>query len=233
MKINYNRPELTRSEIEKRQDFDSILKQIKSVKPYLFKKILFYGAIGLASITGIIIFNSNTYKTTKNKTYDSKITLNNTAITSKNETLLIKSDETVKSTRYVKNNSKIIKNEVVITSSIEKSDEIANEVKTDFYQKSNLPSISGVENGDISKEQFLNAKNIEIANSATILSFKVNYFKISDFIEKPIIGNVLTDDLKNEIISYHNQLPISITEIKALTYKDEVISLPSIRLFIK
>jgi hypothetical protein len=51
MKINYNRPELTRSEIEKRQDFDSILKQIKSVKPYLFKKILFYGAIGLASMT--------------------------------------------------------------------------------------------------------------------------------------------------------------------------------------
>lgn len=229
MKINYNRPELTRSEIEKRQDFDSILKQIKSVKPYLFKKILFYGAIGMASITGIIIFNSNTYKTTKIKTYDSKITLNNTAITSKNETLQIKSDESVKSTRYVKNSSKIIKNEVIITSNIEKS----NEVKTDFHQKSNLPSISGVEYGDISKDQFLNAKNIEIANSATILSFKVNYFKISDFIEKPIIGNILSDDLKNEIIAYHNQLPISITEIKALTYKDEVISLPSIRLFIK
>jgi hypothetical protein len=111
------------------------------------------------------------------------------------------------------------------------------EIKTDTKQihqsKSLLPKISGVEYGSISSDQFLNAKKVETSNSSKIVSYSINYFKISNFIEKEIIGDELPDELKNEILTYHNQLPVSITNIKYIDTNNQVNSLPSIRLFIK
>jgi hypothetical protein len=234
MKLNYNRPELSSSEIEKRQDFNTILNQIKTVKPYLFKKILFYGAMGLSSIAGIFILNSTTLKTSTKKTYGTKITLNKTNYS--NKPLLINKDvnPTISANKPLKS---------VINSTIEKVNfqeqkvDFTPEIKTDTKQihqsKSLLPKISGVEYGSISSDQFLNAKKVETSNSSKIVSYSINYFKISNFIEKEIIGDELPDELKNEILTYHNQLPVSITNIKYIDTNNQVNSLPSIRLFIK
>jgi hypothetical protein len=234
MKLNYNRPELSSSEIEKRQDFNTILNQIKTVKPYLFKKILFYGAMGLSSIAGIFILNSTTLKTSTKKTYDTKITLNKTI--SSNKPLLINKD--VNPTISV---NKPLKS--VINSTIEKVNfqeqkvDFTPEIKIDTKQiqqtNSLLPKISGVEYGTISSDQFLNAKKVETSNSSKIVSYTINYFKISNFIEKEIIGDELPDELKNDILTYHNQLPVSITNIKYIDTSNQVNLLPSIRLFIK
>ena len=234
MKLNYNRPELSSSEIEKRQDFNTILNQIKTVKPYLFKKILFYGAMGLSSIAGIFILNSTTLKTSTKKTYGTKITLNKTI--SSNKPLLINKD--VNPTISV---NKPLKS--VINSTIEKVNfqeqkvDFTPEIKIDTKQiqqtNSLLPKISGVEYGTISSDQFLNAKKVETSNSSKIVSYTINYFKISNFIEKEIIGDELPDELKNDILTYHNQLPVSITNIKYIDTSNQLNSLPSIRLFIK
>jgi hypothetical protein len=234
MKLNYNRPELSSSEIEKRQDFNTILNQIKTVKPYLFKKILFYGAMGLSSIAGIFILNSTTLKTSTKKTYGTKITLNKTI--SSNKPLLINKDvnPTISANKPLKS---------VINSTIEKVNfqeqkvDFTPEIKIDTKQiqqtNSLLPKISGVEYGTISSDQFLNAKKVETSNSSKIVSYTINYFKISNFIEKEIIGDELPDELKNDILTYHNQLPVSITNIKYIDTSNQVNSLPSIRLFIK
>jgi hypothetical protein len=234
MKLNYNRPELSSSEIEKRQDFNTILNQIKTVKPYLFKKILFYGAMGLSSIAGIFILNSTTLKTSTKKTYGTKITLNKTNYS--NKPLLINKDvnPTISANKPLKS---------VINSTIEKVNfqeqkvDFTPEIKIDTKQiqqtNSLLPKISGVEYGTISSDQFLNAKKVETSNSSKIVSYSINYFKISNFIEKEIIGDELPDELKNEILTYHNQLPVSITNIKYIDTNNQVNSLPSIRLFIK
>jgi hypothetical protein len=234
MKLNYNRPELSSSEIEKRQDFNTILNQIKTVKPYLFKKILFYGAMGLSSIAGIFILNSTTLKTSTKKTYGTKITLNKTI--SSNKPLLINKDvnPTISANKPLKR---------VINSTIEKVNfqeqkvDFTPEIKIDTKQiqqtNSLLPKISGVEYGTISSDQFLNAKKVETSNSSKIVSYTINYFKISNFIEKEIIGDELPDELKNDILTYHNQLPVSITNIKYIDTNNQVNSLPSIRLFIK
>jgi hypothetical protein len=234
MKLNYNRPELSSSEIEKRQDFNTILNQIKTVKPYLFKKILFYGAMGLSSIAGIFILNSTTLKTSTKKTYGTKITLNKTI--SSNKPLLINKDvnPTISANKPLKS---------VINSTIEKVNfqeqkvDFTPEIKIDTKQiqqtNSLLPRISGVEYGTISSDQFLNAKKVETSNSSKIVSYTINYFKISNFIEKEIIGDELPDELKNDILTYHNQLPVSITNIKYIDTSNQLNSLPSIRLFIK
>jgi hypothetical protein len=234
MKLNYNRPELSSSEIEKRQDFNTILNQIKTVKPYLFKKILFYGAIGFTSIAGIFILNSTTLKTSTKKTYGTKITLNKTI--SSNKPLLINKDvnPTISVNKPLKS---VINSTIKKVNFQEQKVNFTPEIKIDTKQiqqtNSLLPKISGVEYGTISSDQFLNAKKVETSNSSKIVSYTINYFKISNFIEKEIIGDELPYELKNEILTYHNQLPVSITNIKYIDSNNLVNSLPSIRLFIK
>lgn len=234
MKLNYNRPKLSSSEIEKRQDFNSVLNQIKTVKPYLFKKILFYGAIGLTSIAGIFILNSTTLKTSTKKTYGTKITLNKTLISKKSQQnhkavnpMVLRNIPSRKVTASIFHETEIFEQKTETTSEMK--------VERKTYQQTNslLPKISGVEYGAISADQFLNAKKVEIASSTKIVSFKINYFKISNFIEKEIIGDELPNELKNEILTYHNQLPVSITNIMCVDTNNQLKSLPSIRLFIK
>lgn len=234
MKLNYNRPKLSSSEIEKRQDFNSVLNQIKTVKPYLFKKILFYGAIGLTSIAGIFILNSTTLKTSTKKTYGTKITLNKTLISKKSQQnhkavnpMILRNIPSRKVTASIFHETEIFEQKTETTSEMK--------VERKTYQQTNslLPKISGVEYGAITADQFLNAKKVEIASSTKIVSFKINYFKISNFIEKEIIGDELPDELKNEILTYHNQLPVSITNIMCVDTNNQLKSLPSIRLFIK
>ena len=234
MKLNDNRPKLSSSEIEKRQDFNSVLNQIKTVKPYLFKKILFYGAIGLTSIAGIFILNSTTLKTSTKKTYGTKITLNKTLISKKSQQnhkavnpMVLRNIPSRKVTASIFHETEIFEQKTETTSEMK--------VERKTYQQTNslLPKISGVEYGAITADQFLNAKKVEIASSTKIVSFKINYFKISNFIEKEIIGDELPDELKNEILTYHNQLPVSITNIMCVDTNNQLKSLPSIRLFIK
>lgn len=234
MKLNYNRPKLSSSEIEKRQDFNSVLNQIKTVKPYLFKKILFYGTIGLTSIAGIFILNSTTLKTSTKKIYGTKITLNKTLISKKSQQnhkainpMILRNVPSRKVKASIFHETEIFEQKTETTSEMK--------VERKKYQQTNslLPKISGVEYGAISADQFLNAKKVEIASSTKIVSFNINYFKISNFIEKEIIGDELPDELKNEILTYHNQLPVSITNIMCVDSNNQLNSLPSIRLFIK
>lgn len=234
MKLNYNRPELSSSEIEKRQDFNTILNQIKTVKPYLFKKILFYGTMGFASITSIFILNSTTLKTSTKKTYGTKITLNKTILPNK-------SCNTSIDKKPINSMNKPLKNEISIKNEkedfVEQKDviipEIKLNVKANGKRNSILPSISGIENGTITSDQFLKAFKVEIGNSSKIVRYKINYFKISTFIEKEIIGDELSDDLKKDILTYHNQLPVSFTNIISIDTNNQISLLPSIRLFIK
>lgn len=76
-KLIFNRPKISSKEINEKQDFDFLLNQLKTVRPYLFKRIIFYGAIGLSCSVGIIILTSNSiYKKNKeNKAYEKIITL--------------------------------------------------------------------------------------------------------------------------------------------------------------
>lgn len=234
MKLNYNRPELSSSEIEKRQDFNTILNQIKTVKPYLFKNILFYGAIGLTSIAGIFILNSTTFKTSTKKTYGTKITLNKTKLpnksynTSNDVKPIISMSKPLKNETNIKNEKEDFHDEIV-----EFTPKIKTEIKANKQRNSIFPSISGVEYGTITRDQFLNAVKVEIANSSKIVSYKINYFKISNFIEKKINGDELSEELKKDVLTYHNQLPVSITNILSIDTNNQVNSLPSIRLFIK
>jgi len=75
-KINFNRPVISSVEIEKRQDFETTLKKYKSIQPNLFRKVFFYGSIGLSCIGGFVFLktHSNTTISTKKK-YENKNTL--------------------------------------------------------------------------------------------------------------------------------------------------------------
>lgn len=236
-KINFNRPIISTEEINKRQNFDAVLMQLKTVKPYLFKKILFFGSIGISCISGIILLNTSTqFPTIKNKAYEEKSTLikekvNNTPVQFSINTQ--KSNFQLKKKSSQKRESKI----AVTISSVNKVEPI--EVQYENHslipqlKKTNLPSVSGVENGEISIEKFLNSDKIEVKQPFEIVRYKLNYFKINDYVTLSFEGDHIPKEIKEEIVNYHNNFPVTITNIIVKSNQLEAFNTSSIQLFLK
>lgn len=210
-KVIFNRPKISSKEINDKQDFDFLLNQLKTVRPYLFKRILFYGAIGISCSVGIIMLTSNSiYKKNKDKkAYEKIITLKKTNLgvsPNKSSRINIVPSKVVRprKSHFIKLDEKLDDQKIIFHP-------IINDLIS--LNPSKLPSISGIENGQITQNQFLKAKQIDAPNYIEIQSYTVNYFKISDFVSIDVIGSSIPDSIKEEIINYSSGLPVSFTNI--------------------
>ncbi|MBP6755392.1 MAG: hypothetical protein KA210_04530 [Bacteroidia bacterium] len=230
-KVIFNRPKISSKEINEKQDFDFLLNQLKTVRPYLFKRIIFYGAIGLSCSVGIIMLTSNSiYKKNKeNKAYEKIITLKKTNLgvnPNKLSRINIVPSKVVHSRKshFIKLDEKLDEQKIIFHPII---NDLIN------LNPSNLPSISGIENGQITQNQFLKAKQIDVPNYIEIQSYTVNYFKISDFVSIDVIGSSIPDSIKEEIINYSSGLPVSFTNIIMKHLHNDKKNRMAIQLFIK
>lgn len=230
-KVIFNRPKISSKEINKKQDFDFLLNQLKTVRPYLFKRIIFYGAIGLSCSVGIIMLTSNSiYKKNKEKkAYEKIITLKKTNLgvnPNKLSRINIVPSKVVRprKSHFIKLDEKLDDQKIIFHSII---NDLIN------LNPSNLPSISGIENGQITQNQFLKAKQIDVPNYIEIQSYTVNYFKISDFVSIDVIGSSIPDSIKEEIINYSSGLPVSFTNIIMKHLHNDKKNRMAIQLFIK
>ena len=230
-KVIFNRPKISSKEINKKQDFDFLLNQLKTVRPYLFKRIIFYGAIGLSCSVGIIMLTSNSiYKKNKEKkAYEKIITLKKTNLgvnPNKLSRINIVPSKVVRprKSHFIKLDEKLDDQKIIFHS-------IINDLIS--LNPSNLPSISGIENGQITQNQFLKAKQIDAPNYIEIQSYTVNYFKISDFVIIDVIGSSIPDSIKEEIINYSSGLPVSFTNIIMKHLHNDEKKRMAMQLFIK
>ena len=230
-KVIFNRPKISSKEINKKQDFDFLLNQLKTVRPYLFKRIIFYGAIGLSCSVGIIMLTSNSiYKKNKEKkAYEKIITLKKTNLgvnPNKLSRINIVPSKVVRprKSHFIKLDEKLDDQKIIFHS-------IINDLIS--LNPSNLPSISGIENGQITQNQFLKAKQIDAPNYIEIQSYTVNYFKISDFVSIDVIGSSIPDSIKEEIINYSSGLPVSFTNIIMKHLHNDEKKRMAMQLFIK
>lgn len=230
-KVIFNRPKISSKEINEKQDFDFLLNQLKTVRPYLFKRIFFYGAIGLSCSVGIIMLTSNSiYKNNKEKkAYEKIITLKKTNLRvnpNKLSRINIVPSKVVRprKSHFIKLDEKLDDQKIIFHS-------IINDLIS--LNPSNLPSISGIENGQITQNQFLKAKQIDVPNYIEIQSYTVNYFKISDFVSIDVIGSSIPDSIKEEIINYSSGLPVSFTNIIMKHLHNDEKKRMAMQLFIK
>src|SRR5580693_8379950 len=84
-KININRPEISSEEIEKKKDFDSVLKQNAIITKPFYKKPLFLSGVAIAVIAVVTTIVLTNKKTTTNP----QTTNNNQQITTGKDSLAL------------------------------------------------------------------------------------------------------------------------------------------------
>lgn len=255
-KVNLDRQNLSSSYIEKKQDFNHVLKSAKMTKMPTWKSPWFYGAVGLSTVAIVaVVLTENNFK---NETNDKTATLKE----SKNEIEAGKSINTAPSIEKKRTSAKTIvaaynpqftgsfikvtngnslkselsKDEVLTTieeqlpiteTPIEKVKEVKLVTKTSFIGQ---PSIAGIASGVISIEKFKNTSIIESNSSFEITSYEVQYFNGQQDITAVIRSNKIPENIKEQIIENNLDEMIFITGIKGIDENGKIRKLPAINL---
>jgi hypothetical protein len=255
-KVNLDRQNLSSSYIEKKQDFNHVLKSAKMTKMPTWKSPWFYGAVGLSSvaITALVLSENNF----KNETLDTTSTLKekSTELPKKKTMKMAASFEAMSKTtnplvtayrsnvfapeiEASKNNT--VENKLVdltaespmdehldvIDSPVEPAKETRTVVKTFF---SGQPTIAGVASGIIRVESLKNTSIIESNSSFEITSYEVQYYNGKQDITAEIRSNKIPENIKEQIIENNLDEMIFITGIKGIDENGKLRKLPSINL---
>jgi hypothetical protein len=255
-KVNLDRQNLSSSYIEKKQDFNHVLKSAKMTKMPTWKSPWFYGAVGLSSIviTAFVLSENNF----KNETHDITSTLKekSTELTTKKTSKIASSFEALpkktnplvtayhsnvfasetqaNSTIKVENKlvdpaseSRLENHSDVVDSSVEPLMETRTGIKKNF---SGQPTIAGVASGIIRVESLKNTSIIESNSSFEITSYEVQYFNGRQDITTEIRSNKIPENIKEQIIENNLDEMIFITGIKGIDENGKLRKLPSINL---
>jgi hypothetical protein len=239
-KVNLDRTKLTSSYIQEKQDFDKVLKNSRLTKTPTFKSPWFYGAVGLSSVAVATMmltdFDKKIEKNEKNATHlnvESGIKKGTVVMAS---VLPMESIEPQKKEEQKKRNSfsGAVKSETRIEAEKKPKGEIVNDVvqvaepvKTQPKYRSEFPTINRLSSGKLSVSDLLNAEGIEINEEYKIVSYNVLFFNGARDLSVQISGNVLPQNIKEQISKYNVGQMVFFTDIKGLTSDGRVKNLPS------
>jgi len=255
-KVNLDRQNLSSSYIEKKQDFNHVLKSAKMTKIPTWKSPWFYGAVGLSTvaIVAMVLTENNfkdetnektaTLKESKKEIEASKSTNTRPSIekktTSAKTIVAAYNPKFTGSFNKVTNSnslkSELSKDEVVTTieeqlpiaeTPVETVKETKAVTKTSFIGQ---PSIAGIASGVISIEKFKNTSIIESNSSFEITSYEVQYFNGKQDITAVIRSNKIPENIKEQIIENNLDEMIFITGIKGIDENGKIKKLPAINL---
>jgi hypothetical protein len=251
-KVNLDRQNLSSSYIEKKQDFNHVLKSAKMTKIPTWKSPWFYGAVGLSSvaIVAMVFTNYNIKKELDDKKATLKINNNpSKAVIAKNAS---KSMEEAPITQIAAAHSSTLQKEalspnpsdlkienVTIETKVDNAKEFISAPlaesttqisKTPVKRQIGQPTINGIANGIIRVDHLKNSNLIESNSSFEITSYEVQYFNGRQDVVAQIRSNAIPEELKDQIIANNVGEMIFITGIKGLDENGKIVKLPSINL---
>lgn len=251
-KVNLDRQNLSSSYIEKKQDFNHVLKSAKMTKMPTWKSPWFYGAVGLSTVAIVaMVLTENNFK---NEANDKKATLKTNNLPSKpviakneangnKETPIaqISTDQSITLQRdAISSNPSDLKIEnVSIETKVDNVKEVINTPlaesttqisKTPVKRQIGQPTINGIANGIISVDHLKNSNLIESNSSFEITSYEVQYFNGRQDVVAQIRSNAIPEELKDQIIANNIGEMIFITGIKGLDENGKIVKFPSINL---
>lgn len=243
-KINLDREKLTKDYIESKQNFESVLTTIKTSKSTIFKNGWFYGTVGFAGFATIVGFN---VLLSNNETNENTATLN---FKDTNVINIAKSINIAQSTISYEDKMEVTNEAFVkvkeatktpVPTQAKKSDiqtEIVNHEKTELpvvnevvktpvttiksNAKINTPSISGVFNGDITWEKFMQGE-ITLSDGFVVKQFSLYYASRAGDKTVTIDGAKVPQNIIKEIESIGLNQTIFITNIIAENNEHELI----------
>jgi hypothetical protein len=225
-KINVGRKKLPSEYIQSKQNFDLVLGGVKPSKPSFWKSVWFYGTIGMAGATSIVGYKFYKSEKQLNETLITQETtlkkeINNydfipVRSIAYDEAPLVVVDETQMSSQKKKMMEKKGrdvsvdgKKDVELINNIESNSEMqeviiaksedsfnASPIIQKKQAKSNMPSVSGVYNGDISWESFKEGV-VFVNEDISVKQFSIQYStRLGDK-----IASVKGDRIPSEVVS--------------------------------
>ena len=251
-KVNLDRQNLSSSYIEKRQDFNHVLKSAKMTKIPTWKSPWFYGAVGLSSVAilAMVFTNYNIKKELDDKKATLKINNNpSKAVIAKNASksmeeipnahIATAQSSTLQKEALSTNQSDFKIEKVSIETNVDNTNEIVSEPaaesttqisKAPVKRQIGQPTINGIANGIIRVDHLKNSNLIESNSSFEITSYEVQYFNGKQDVVAQIRSNAIPEELKDQIIANNIGEMIFITGIKGLDENGKIVKLPSINL---
>lgn len=217
-KINLDRKPVTTDQIRSRQNFQHLLTNYKTLTSPFWRRPLFYGSVGFASLTATLLIFSldeeNNVAVENNKQKNNKEIVDQALVTNvENDTpvLIAKlSDAQSVSTNSIVND---LHDETKI---IAKNEPVKRMVKKNNY----LPSVGGVNEGDLSVDDLCNSPMIKI-DSGEVVSFKIQIIDGMEDVVYEVKGNKLPDQLVKKVKSGKTGQLIMISDVKAKHHEVE------------
>ncbi|MCE2712809.1 MAG: hypothetical protein LW688_09750 [Cryomorphaceae bacterium] len=231
IKINLDRPELPSEYIQQKQDFDSISHRSSNFKPAANKRLWFF----LCAVVGSLLFVAINFITSKDEKKQMTDKKSASTSPSKKPTVNAKSSppkiQTIQPEKTI-NKNKIVPEEIAMhVDDVTPGEKSVNCPTTAVIpKKSGVPTIGGVHSGSIKKAIFLRATKIESGVEGEVTSFMLGYYNGTTEVLEFVNGNILSEKLKNEIITYNLNEIVFLTEILCETADGKQVMLPSMNL---
>lgn len=228
MKINIDREPLSDDYIESKKDFKHVLESVKATKVSIWKSKWFYGAIGVASISGVILLTSfNDKENDQNLDESTEFVSHLTTTTVSKEEVPV-DEYTSKLTDNVE--KKIVSDEIKQSDKsvafLEETENMEEESEKDviaqeeFHEEIqeesentnllNYPSINGVYTGNLSHTDL--EKGVFINKGVEVIHYNLRYPFGSDYKEVRIHGAKIPNEIQEEMANI-NSSTIFITDI--------------------
>ena len=231
IKINLDRPELPSEYIQQKEDFDSISHRSSNFKPAANKRLWFF----LCAVVGSLLFISINFITSKDEQKEMNDRKSASTSPIKKSSVATKSSfqkiQTVHSQK-TNNKNKIVSEEISMNvDDVTSGEKSVNYPSTSVIsKKSGVPSIGGIHSGSIKKVNFLGSLKIESGVEGEVTSFMLGYYNGTTEVLEFVNGNILSEKLKNEIVTYNLNEIVFFTEILCETSDGKQVILPSMNL---
>jgi hypothetical protein len=239
-KINLDRPKISSEEIEKKQDFNKIVKGLIIRKPGIYRNPWFYGFVGASSLITFFAIREfvNTDSAVKNKPiaqvqsaatqYFDPIGRKDENTSPKSDTyaLLMAENETTEKSQTNETNSLMVQSTLVTGSTLESKKKIGTVVKKTIK----VPNIGGVHSGSMKASELLKHSIIESGTTEPIKSFMIGYFNGTTDVLEFVSGNELSEKLKKNIIEFNTGEMIFFTEMYVNDSEGKLVMLSPINL---
>lgn len=250
-----DRERLSSDYIESKQDFSTVLSQVKQLPTTTsWKSPWFYGPIGIAVFTvtiSIVSLNPTNAKVAVNEPnkIDIKEKESPTEVPVLEETkeqesvvetpVKIESEiekpvKVAKKQKAIQEEPKKVEDLVAEISVKEAVSEKADPIKIQPVEKRKIPAnnryphIEGVFTGEIQLSELFSENGIQLNPRVRITSYELNYFNGKSNVVQKIEGNTIPSDLHQVIEVYNLGQMIFITNIKAVDEMSRVFTLPSL-----
>lgn len=242
-----DREPLSSDYIESKQDFSTVLSQVKQLPTASWKSPWFYGPIGIAvfSVTiSIVSLNPSSAKVVEVQPKEKEIAKTIEQVETEsatNEVQVVKENIKEEVTSEIKKELPVLDQKALIETSVkaennseksialpvEKSKEKVVVVRS-VPENNKYPHIEGFFTDEIPADKLFSEYGIQLNSTVKITSFDFNYYNGKSNVVIPINGNKIPLSYQSDINNYNINRMIFITNIKAVDNYNRVFTLPSI-----